>query len=94
MKLEELKKLCDETTIEVKDNDLCITRLLSGHYNQVDVEFIAAARTMMPKLIAIAEAATELVPAQDPKLGDYLVLGWPDLIKALDELDPKWNSNS
>jgi hypothetical protein len=53
MNLEELKKLCDEAY----DGD----KLVQGDaFSIADIEFWKAARTYLPKLIAVAEAARKL----------------------------------
>ena len=74
MTLEQLKKLCDEaepgpwkpglgmkvypkgTTFELTD-----PRCIGPYMLQPEADFISAARTYMPMLIAVAEAASSLV---------------------------------
>lgn len=57
MKLEEMKRVGEARGLEVKDGVLCLTRLLSGHYNQADADFIAMAANNWDKLMAVVEAA-------------------------------------
>ncbi len=59
--IKELRRAFIDTSIEVKDSHLCITRLLSGHYNQADADFIAIAVKYWPRLVDIAEAASSLL---------------------------------
>lgn len=54
MKLEDLKKLCDEATPAHKPLNHSGIAL---DVRDADMAFIEAARTMLPKLIAVAEAA-------------------------------------
>ena len=61
MTLDELQKLCDQTTITVENSMLVLHRLASGHVNQDDADFIAAARNHMGKLIAIARLLKQAV---------------------------------
>ena len=71
MKLEDLKKLCDEATSgpwSYRESGSCggtVYRISpsftdSGSMAHADAAFIAAARTYMPKLIAVVEAAKSL----------------------------------
>jgi hypothetical protein len=94
MKLEELKKLCDEATIgpwtwrseglvnKYIDEGLVIPKADAWGDRWVepkDKAFIAAARTYLPRLIAVAEAATNL-KRNAP-------MGVPELIAALAALE-------
>ncbi len=65
MKLKELKKLCDEATPGPHFTIGEIVRFENGGYSfrLADAEFIAAARTALPKLIAVAEFLDRLVTA-------------------------------
>lgn len=94
MKLEDIKKLCDEATpgpwVAV---DGGIDFLLGGDERPVplirdpmliakntNLQFIAMARTVLPKLLAVAEAAnqiTERYAHADNHNGDKIV-GWAD----------------
>lgn len=58
MKLEELKKLCD-----AYENDDSGTLWYEDPPRE-EGDFIDAARTMLPKLIAVAEAAKDLIDAK------------------------------
>lgn len=55
--LETLKKLNGERTLETNDGHLCITRLLSGHYDQADADWIAAMSNNATALLELVEAA-------------------------------------
>ena len=76
MKLEEIKKLCDEATPgpwvrhetysdvwflgeKIMGNNKTIVYQNDGHNagKEEDIKFIAASRTLIPKLLAVAEAA-------------------------------------
>ena len=55
-KLQKLRKFNEARTITVEDGHLCIRRLLSGHYNQADADFIAAFAEAADWLIECVEA--------------------------------------
>lgn len=66
MKLSEIRKLCDEATPgpwRYDHGNWAVERYDRSDYHRSEIgkpedgEFIAAARTLMPKLLAIAEAA-------------------------------------
>ena len=58
MKLDDLAQAFANTTMDVRDKHLIISRLASGHYNQADADFVAIAISHWPNLLAVAKAAT------------------------------------
>lgn len=93
MKLEDLKKLCDEATPgpwEYSDYDseftkgggLVGTSAFGLMADKSTCRFIAASRTMIPRLIAVAEAAQNLIDY----CGASLRHSRPDAIDIVDGL--------
>ena len=98
MKLEELQKLCDEATPgpwqnaigwQLKSGELTICEL--HHHWQPNRELIAAARTALPKLIALAKAIKRVAPLHRPKAdieqGTLLGKEWIAMTSALAALE-------
>lgn len=97
MKLEDIRKLCDEATAgpwgmdwhnddrTTRDIWRALGPIVDGKARaQADAAFIAMARTALPKLLAVAEAAREAAERTDSSDMGWVLDGVRDALAALE----------